>query len=408
MTIKRSIDDLAVFSTTPLFNETKSTSNLVRPDFEGFLSYSKIFFEKRQYTNNGPLVRLLEERLAEFHQTEFCVTFCSGFWALVLGIREIALKGKDEVLMPSLTYRRMADLAAWTGRKPNFYEVDQSTLAGSAETVSQKINENTALILAVHPIVNCCDVDGLIKLADTSKLPIIFDSVESVYETVPSGKIGCFGEAEFFSMHASKFINGFEGGYMTTNNRALAETLTLTRSFGFKGPDNVVVPGGMNAKLNEIHAAMALAGLDDLEDQVLRNRERYYLYKKFLKTLPGVRLLEFDESNKTSYKNIVIELLGEWPLSRADTIYILNAENILARAYYSPPLHKKKMAYEYVPTELPLTDSLSEKFILLPCGHFVDSADIEDILGFMSFIASNSVRINERMRTRGLTENEPS
>lgn len=403
---KHSIDDLAIFSTVPLFKTTKSTSNLVRPDFEGFLNYSKVFFDKRHYTNNGPLVGLLEQRLAEFHQTQYCVTFCSGFWALVLGIKEIALKGKDEILMPSLTYRRMADMAAWTGLKPNFYEVDQGTLAGTAETVSQKINENTALILGVHPIVNCCDVDGLVKLADTSKIPIIFDSVESVYETVPSGKIGSFGEAEFFSMHASKFINGFEGGYATTNNPDLAEVLSLTRSFGFKGPDNVVVADGLNAKLNEIHAAMALAGLDDMEDQVLRNRERYYVYKDLLTSVPGVRLLEFDESNKTSYKNIVIELLDEWPLSRADTIDILNAENILARAYYSPPLHKKQMAYKYVSAELPLTDALSKRYVLFPCGHFVDAADIEQILEFMNFIASNSAQITERLSTRRLAENE--
>jgi dTDP-4-amino-4,6-dideoxygalactose transaminase len=208
-------------------------------------------------------------------------------------------------------------------------------------------------------------------------------------------------------MHASKLINGFEGGYATTNNPELAEILSLTRSFGFKGPDNVVLTGSLDAKLNEIHAAMALAGLDDLESQVLRNRERYDVYKDLLRSVPGVRLLEFDESNRSSYKNIVIEFLNEWPLSRADTLYILNAENILARAYYSHPLHKKQMAYKYVPAELPLTDSLSERYMLLPCGHFVDAADIEQILGFMNFIASNSAQIAERLRTRRLAENEP-
>jgi dTDP-4-amino-4,6-dideoxygalactose transaminase len=105
----------------------------------------------------------------------------------------------------------------------------------------------------------------------------------------------------------------------------------------------------MNAKLNEIHAAMALAGLDDLEEQVARNRQTYYLYQRLLAGIPGIRLLEFNESYQTSYKNIVVELLDSWPLTRAATLKILNAEKILARAYYAPPLHRKKMAYPFVP-----------------------------------------------------------
>jgi hypothetical protein len=36
----------------------------------------------------------------------------------------------------------------------------------------------------------------------------------------------------------------------------------------------------------------------------------------------------------------------------------------MARAYYAQPLHRKKMAYPYVPADLPLTDRLSERFLV--------------------------------------------
>ena len=62
--------------------------------------------------------------------------------------------------MPSLTYRRLADIAAWIRLKPRFCEVDPETLAVTAETVAPCLNHETALILAAHPIVNCCDVRG--------------------------------------------------------------------------------------------------------------------------------------------------------------------------------------------------------------------------------------------------------
>ena len=397
MAKKRSVDELAIFGGASLFNVPKSTSNLLLPDFEKFMGYSKSFLDRHQYTNNGPNVKLLEQRLAAFHQTDYCVTFCSGFWALALAISALALKGRTEIVMPSLTYRRMADIAAWVNLKPRFCEVEPATLAMSAATARPCINEDTALILGVHPIVNCCDVDGLIALAQEKNIPLLFDSVESVYESTVSGKVGEFGDAEVFSLHASKFMNGFEGGYLTTHDASLARQLALIRGFGFEGADNIVVPGGMNAKLNEIHAAMALASLDDIDEQVSHNRQRYDTYRRLLSAIPGMRLLEFDERYLTGYKNIVVELLDEWPLTRADTLQILNEEKILARAYYAPPLHRKPMAYAHVLVDLPVTDRLSERFLNLPCGQLVSNEDIADIVEMLGFVSANANRISVRL-----------
>jgi len=395
---KTNIIDLAIFGGNKLFVTPKSTSNLLQPDIENFLEYSKTFFEQQQYTNNGPNVKLLENRLAEFHQTRFCVTFSSGFWALAMAIRSLALKGRTEIIMPSLTYRRMADIAAWVNLKPNFCEVEPKSLAMSSATVRPCINENTALILGVHPIVNCCDSEDLVDIARKNNIPILFDSVESVYESISAGKVGGFGDAECFSLHACKLLNGFGGGYLTTNNEDLAIKLASMRSFGFVGVDKVGFPGGMNAKLNEMHAAMTLASLDDLESQVIRNRERYYAYKSLFNSILGIRLLEFDEKYRTGYKNIVVELLDGWPLSREDTIRILNEENILARAYYYPPLHQKPMGYPSVSANLPVTDILAEKYLNLPCGQRVNNNDITTIVEFLSFISLNAKLIAERLR----------
>jgi dTDP-4-amino-4,6-dideoxygalactose transaminase len=403
MTGKHFVEDLGIFGGEVLFSTPKSTSNLLQPDIDKFLNYSKVFFEKRQYTNNGPNVKLLEERLAAFHQVKYCVTFSSGFWALVLAIQALALQGKTEIIMPSLTYRRMTDMAAWLDLKPHFCEVDPDTLAMSAETVIPCINKNTAIILGVHPIVNCCEVEELIAVAKKKNIPILFDSVESVYESTSSGKIGGFGNAECFSLHACKLFNGFGGGYLTTNDEELALKLGSARSFGFVGVDCVGVEGGMNAKLNEMHAAMSLASLDDVESQVARNRARYHTYRSSLSTVSGIRLLEFNEKFKTGYKNIVVEILDDWPLSRDETISILNADNVLARPYYYPPLHSKPMEYGYIPANLPVTDNLAESYLNLPCGQLVSNDEIVEIVELMRFISANARAIKESLSEVGST-----
>lgn len=392
---KSGVADLAIFGGPVAFPRPVSTSNLVRPDFQRFLDYSRVFYEQHRYTNDGPLVKRLEHRLAEFHQVRHCIAVANGFWALVLSIKALALRERGEVLMPSLTYRRLADAVAWTGLKPRFCEVDVNSLAIDTAAVNGMVDARTALILGVHPIVNTCDAPGLCRVAEDHAVPILFDAVESVYETIGGRKVGTFGNAECFSMHASKLINGFEGGYVTTNNAELAHQLAVMRGFGFFGHDSVEMLG-LNAKLSEVHAAMALAGLDDLEDQVARNRGRYRLYQRLLKDIPGVRLLEFDESEKTSYKNVVVELGGEWPLGRDLTVRVLNEDGALVRAYYSPPLHAKPMAYPHVPAVLPLTDRLAARFMLLPCGHMVDDDDIKRFVELLAFIRAHASEIEAK------------
>ncbi len=391
---KSVVGDLAIFGGAPAFPDPISTSNLVRPDWERFLAYARVFHEQHRYTNDGPLVRQLEARLAAFHESAFCISFANGFWALVLAIKSLALSGRSEVLLPSLTYRRLADVVAWAGLKPRFCEIDAGTLALDPTHVAAAVGPDTALILGVHPIVNTCDAPGLCQVAERAGIPILFDSVESVYETIGGKKVGSFGHAECFSLHASKLINGFEGGYVTTQDPHLAHKLAVMRSFGFFGHDHIETLG-LNAKMSEVHAAMTLAGLDDLEAQCARNQTRYRLYQRLLKNIAGVRLLSFNESERTSFKTIVVELEADWPLSRTRTIEILNQEGALVRAYYSPPLHTRPMAYPHVPASLPLTEQAAERFLLLPCGHRVSAADIERFVQLMSFIRDHADEIQE-------------
>ncbi len=391
--------DLAALGGTPMFDRPRSTSNLVRPDFELFLRYSRVFFDARRYTNTGPVSVLMEEKLADFHGVDHCVSFSSGFWGLVLAMRALALAGKREVVMPSFTYRRLADAAYWAGLVPYFCEVDALSLAATPATVGACVGAGTALLVITHPIVNCCDAVGLTAFAREIGVPVLFDSVESVYETVAGRRTGSFGNAEVYSLHASKLVNGFEGGYVTTDDAELTDRLELERGFGFRGQDNVAV-FGTNAKLNEVHAAMTLASLDDLDDQVERNRRRYYAYKSAMQKLRGLRLLEFDETEATSFKNIVVEVLPAWPLSRDETVAVLNAENALARAYYSPPLHAMHASYETRHDDLSLTEALAKRFMNLPCGHHVSLEDIGSIVELLAFVEQHGGAITELLGAR--------
>lgn len=397
MNIKRSVDDLAIFGGSPLCASIKPTSNLVRPDLARFIAYSRRAIDSGEFSN-GRTVRTLEERLAELHGTRFCIAFCSGFWSLAMAAATVASRLGGEMILPSLTYRRMADVASWAGLKPHFCEVESTSLANSAATVRPCINADTALIVGVHPMINVCDVEGLEALSEETHIPLVFDSVESVYESFGGRRAGGCGVAEVFSIGASKLVNGFEGGYVTTNSADVSGRLVAARDCnGDAGRAGRPLPP-INVKLNEFHAAMALASLDDLHDQVVRNRRRYSLYETLMAGLDGIRLVRFDEAYRPAFKNILIEVLDDWPLSRDETVTILNAERILARAYYNGPLHLRPMAYPHVAPSLPTTEHLSGRYILLPCGHLVSDDDVATIVGALRYIREHGPEVAKRLR----------
>lgn len=387
-----------------LFSPPISASNLPAVNMGSFLAYSRVFYEARRYTNSGPVVSMLEQRLADFHKVDHCIAVSSGFWGLALAARALTEGSPDRglrshtsrrrVVMPSLTYRRMADAMWWAGLVPRFCEVDERSLAISADSARPFMDGDVALLLGVHPMVGCCDVVGLEKLAADAGVPLLIDSVESPYEVVPgTGQLGrrtgTFGSAEVFSLHASKLVSAMEGGYITTNDPDLAERLALARAFGFDVPDNVRCLGA-NAKMNEIHAAYAMACLDHLEEQIPHHLANYEAYRSGLSVVDGLRVVAYDNATRPSYRQIVVEILATWPLTRAQTLEALHAEGALARPYYSPALHQKPAGYPRDVKPLPVTEALSERFILMPSGGRVTVEDVRRLCELLAAVAAKA------------------
>ncbi|GAA3574277.1 DegT/DnrJ/EryC1/StrS family aminotransferase [Marinobacter xestospongiae] len=360
-----------------------STSNLYEPQEERIHGYLDQWMNEGGHSCPGVLVSLLEQRLCEYHQSKYCVVLSTGFWALVACLRLKASEGR-EVIIPSLTYRRLADVVFWAGKVPRFVDVDVETLAISPDAVDRAINEQTAAILAVHPVVNCCNVSALLSLAEDRKVPIVFDAVESVHETWRGKRVGSFGVGEVFSLHASKLINGLEGGYVCLNDPELMRRLCDFRSRK-NTTSSIATPGEwLPSEMPDMHAAFALAGLDEIQLNVAHNQYIYQLYQEKLKNVKGLRLLMFDELEQTSFKNIVVEVAAESPRTRDELVELLNQKGILARRYYSPPLHCKSYEFPVLcPEKLVNTDRVSDRFMNLPCGYRVSEVGVARVVSVL-------------------------
>lgn len=394
--MRQTVSDFALFGGEQFFAEPKPTSDLFRPSEDAFFAYTDSLFESRQFTNNGPLVQQLEARLAQLHGTEHCVAFCSGFMTLLLSIHALALPNRTEVILPTATYRRMADIIRWAGLKPRFSDIDFKTMGVNRKLYEEQITDQTALLLGVHPIVNMSAVTELEELSRDTGIPLLMDSVEAAYGTIGGKRIGSFARAEVFSMHASKFINGFEGGYATTNDGELAAQLKRIQAFGFERRDTITELG-CNAKLNELHAAMSLACLDEIDTQIEHNKAIFAQYEKELCGLP-LSIVRYDDTQKRTWKNIVVRLGEGWVLTRDEILDLLQAENILARPYYSPPLHTKYA--ETAMLDFPVTDAVTTVGCILPSGAHVSVDDVTNVAGILRGIFESRHQLKEQIMQR--------
>jgi dTDP-4-amino-4,6-dideoxygalactose transaminase len=399
MKTKGAIDELAVFGGTPAFDAPLYVGRPTIGDRTRLLGRIIDALDRRWLTNDGPFVREFERRIADLLDVKHCIATSNGTVALEIAARALGLAG--EVIVPSLTFIATAHALQWQQITPVFCDVDPDTHTLDPARVETMITPRTTGIIGVHLWGRGCDIDGLQSVARRHNLKLMYDAAHAFGCSVNGRMIGGFGDAEVFSFHATKFLNTFEGGAVTTNDDALAATIRLMRNFGFAGFDNVTHVG-TNGKMNEICAAMGLTGLDDIDAIIARNRQSYALYARELTGIRGLRLIAYDTSEKGNFQYVVVDIdEAETGVSRDALLSVLHAENVIARRYFFPGCHRMEPYRSLFPDAgsfLPVTNSLVQRLLCLPAGTAIDEATIVRVARIVRLVAANGSEIEERLR----------
>jgi dTDP-4-amino-4,6-dideoxygalactose transaminase len=392
---------LAIFGHRPVFDAPLHVGRPNLPDKQAVLERIAGVLDSGWLTNGGPLVQEFERRLREETGAKHCLAVSNGTAALELALRALGLAG--EVIVPSYTFIASAHAVAWQGLRPVFCDVDAVTHTLDPEQVARLITRQTAAILGVHLWGRARDIDGLAAVAHEHGIPLLFDAAHAFGCTYRGRPIGGFGACETFSFHATKFVHCGEGGAIATNDDRLAERLRLLRNFGFAGYDRVTSLG-TNAKLSELAAAMGLASLDHMETIVAANRRNYEAYASCLRSLPGITLLRHDVTEKCNYQYVVVEVDAQQAgLSRDELVTVLQADNVLARRYFSPGCHRMEPYCSdplTAPRPLPVTERLAENVLALPTGLQLDESAVVRIGEIVSRAIEHAAAIRRQLGRR--------
>lgn len=257
------------------------------------------------YLTQGPRGEEFERAIAARVGVKYCVTFCNATAGLHCAVKALGLPEGSEGITSPNTFVASANCMIYCGMTPVFADIDPRTYNVTAETMAERVTENTRLLIPVHFGGQACDMQKIAALAKEKGCRVIEDAAHALGSTYADGSpVGnCrYSDMTVFSFHPVKTITCAEGGAVTTNDPELYRRLILFRGHGItKDPLQLTreSPGpwyyemqelGFNYRITEIQTALGMSQLRKLDRFKARRREIVAYYNEAFAGLPHITI----------------------------------------------------------------------------------------------------------------------
>jgi dTDP-4-amino-4,6-dideoxygalactose transaminase len=301
--------------------------------------------ESRCYSNFGPLNRLFEERVrAEFFGgTGAVLTVNNATSGLMLAIALMRRKGARYAIMPSFTFAATPLAAMWAGLEPYFIDVEPDTFAIGAQSLQRALDdlgEEVAVVVPYAAFGLPIALDIYTQVVE-SGIPVVADAAASFGATHEAQGFGTgFPGAIVFSLHATKAFGVGEGGVVYSSDVGFIESVRQASNFGFDDEKICRFPG-LNAKLPEFAAAIALATLDEFADKKNVRRQIYAWYRAALAKRGLLSRGWTLQQDRGEVAHQFFPLLCPPGVSNVAVARAMAARGIQVRTYFGPPCHRQ-------------------------------------------------------------------
>lgn len=321
----------------------------------------------------GPEVNELEEKLAEYTGTKYCITCANGTDALQIALMSLGIGPGDEVITPGFTYIATAETVALLGAKPMYVDIDSKTYNLDPNLLETAITSRTKAIIPVSLYGQCADFDAINQIAAKHNLPVIEDAAQSFGATYKGKKSCNLSTIACTSFFPSKPLGCYgDGGAIFTNDEKLA---TIIRQIARHGQDRRYhhIRIGINSRLDTLQAAILLPKLEILDDEMLARRQVATTYTELLNKA-GIMTTPFIEPhNESAWAQYTIQVDN-----RDEVQTKLKEQGIPTAVHYPIPLNKQPAVASDV--KLPVGDAVAQKVISLPMHPYLQSLDQQYIV----------------------------
>jgi dTDP-4-amino-4,6-dideoxygalactose transaminase len=324
----------------------------------------------------GPNVQAFEKEAAEYLGVAHAITCANGTDALHLALLAAGIGPGDEVITTPFTFIATAEAIAYVGAKAVFVDIDPCTFNIDVAQAQRAITSKTKALLPVHLFGQPANLAPLIALAKEHQLQLVEDCAQSFGANIGGIQTGAMGDVAAFSFFPSKNLGCFgDGGMITTQSDAMAETLRMLRNHGSKVRyyHDIV---GYNSRLDELQAVVLRAKLPLIDHYNQERRRVAHRYNAGLCLLnlqtpceDGVGLHVFHQYTLlTDHREAIQQALAEHKIASA--------------VYYPVPLHQQKVfAGISAGAHFPVTESVAQRCLSLPIYPELSNEAVDEVCG---------------------------
>ncbi len=310
---------------------------------------------KSNYVSSvGPFVREFEYKFSKIIGSKYAVACSSGTSALHLALLSLNIGKSDLVIAPNLTFVATINSIKYVGAEPILMDIDENTghldlklledfllkecfVKGKNcfHKISKKIIK---AIIPAHILGHAVDMLKLRQLSKKFFLHIIEDAAEALGVSYRKKNVGTFGVIGCFSFNGNKTITSGSGGMVVTDSKNLAMRIKYL-STQAKDDEKEFIHNeiGYNYRMSNIHAALGLAQLENLNLYLGLKKKLAYHYMKALKKIDGISWLKpIDEVKSSWWLFTLINNIDITKVSSKKIIKSLNTNGIEARQLWKP------------------------------------------------------------------------
>ena len=314
---------------------------------------------KEDLITTGNYVKNFENNISKFLKVKYAISCSSGTSALHLALMAIDLKKKDVIIMPSINFIAIYNMAKLMNARIFLADVDPLTGQMTPQTLLECIKNNkikkikaiVTMYLGGHPE----NVIEFYKIKKKFNCYLIEDACHALgskyfynkkYLSIGSCK---HSDISTFSLHPVKTITAGEGGFVTTNSKKLCSKIYLFRSHGIERNQKYhwkyqIEYLGFNYRLSDINAALGLSQLTKIKKFLNYRKKVYELYFKELNVFNNIlNFPKYNKNNISSYHLCLLSINFRKDIFNKDHFFKFLKKNSIISQYHYIPIYKFKI-----------------------------------------------------------------
>jgi UDP-2-acetamido-2-deoxy-ribo-hexuluronate aminotransferase len=330
----------------------------------------------------GPEVAELEEKLAAYTGSKYCISVANGTDALQIAQMALGIGPGDQVITPGFTYIATAETVALLGAKPVYVDIDPRTYNLDPALLEAAITPRTKAIVPVSLYGQCADFDAINAIAAKHGIPVIEDAAQSFGATYKGRKSCNLSTIACASFFPSKPLGCYgDGGAIFTNDDELAKVM---RQIARHGQDRRYhhVRVGVNSRLDTLQAAILLPKLAVLDEELAQRQSVADTYNELFSSViasearqsrPAIITPYIEPHNTSAWAQYTIQVPNREVLQEK-----LKQAGIPTAVHYPIPLNKQPAVADAT-AQLPVGDAVAQRVMSLPMHPYLDVSSLQQI-----------------------------